>query len=90
MAGGHGPTSTFIDSTFSVAPVALHRDPAIDKHYALRENYESYFRWTPKNARYAFAFLVIIPGALLYTAYRTDGAINFEGKKRGSSIYERH
>ncbi|KAK7208085.1 hypothetical protein BZA70DRAFT_287407 [Myxozyma melibiosi] len=76
MAGGHGPTT-------------LHRDPAIDRHYTLRENYEAYYRWTPKNARYALIFLVAIPGALLYTSYKFEGKINFEAKKRGESIFEK-
>ncbi|KAK9450318.1 uncharacterized protein V1518DRAFT_426220 [Limtongia smithiae] len=75
MAGGHHGPSTLI------------RDPAIDRHFNMRENYEANFRWTPKNARYGFIFLIAIPGALLYTAYKYDGKIDFEGKKRGESIW---
>ncbi|KAK9453541.1 hypothetical protein V1511DRAFT_505017 [Dipodascopsis uninucleata] len=76
MAGGHhGPTT-------------LIRDPAIDRHFTMRESYEKFFRWTPKTIRHAVGLLIIVPGALTWAAYRFEGKINFEGKKRGDSIFE--
>ncbi|KAK9236053.1 hypothetical protein V1525DRAFT_408150 [Lipomyces kononenkoae] len=69
--------------------IALKRDPAIDRHFAMRENYEAHFRWTPRTSRHAIALLCVIPGVLLWTAYRFEGKINFEAKKRGDSIWEK-
>ncbi|KAK9326159.1 hypothetical protein V1517DRAFT_311950 [Lipomyces orientalis] len=67
----------------------LKRDPAIDRHFEMRENYEKHFRWTPRTSRHAIIFLCVIPGVLLWTAYRFEGRINFEAKKRGDSIWEK-
>ncbi|KAK9476649.1 hypothetical protein V1514DRAFT_336196 [Lipomyces japonicus] len=69
-------------------PSTLRRDPAIDRHFEMRENYEKYFRWTRKTTRQAFGLLVVIPGALLWLGYKYEGKINFEAKKRGQSIWE--
>ncbi|KAK9385479.1 hypothetical protein V1515DRAFT_246388 [Lipomyces mesembrius] len=55
----------------------------------MRENYEAHFRWTPRTSRHAILFLCVIPGVLLWTAYRFEGKINFEAKKRGDSIWEK-
>ncbi|KAK9465710.1 hypothetical protein V1512DRAFT_248758 [Lipomyces arxii] len=55
----------------------------------MRENYERHFRWTPKTTRHAVGLLVVVPGILFWAAYRFEGAINFEAKKRGESIWEK-
>ena len=31
-----------------------------------------YFRWTPRTAWLTIAYVVVVPGALLYLGYRTE------------------
>ncbi|KAK9473456.1 uncharacterized protein V1510DRAFT_429597 [Dipodascopsis tothii] len=75
MAGGHH------------GPEPLTRDPAIDKHFELRENYNQYFKWTKKTGRQSAWLLAVIPGLALWAAYKVEGKVDFAGKRRGDQIW---
>ncbi|RMX71817.1 hypothetical protein D0869_15248 [Hortaea werneckii] len=47
-----------------------------------------YFRWTPRTAWLSVAYVLAIPGALMYTAYKIDGKWDLRGKRRGDIISE--
>ncbi|KAL2014857.1 hypothetical protein VTN00DRAFT_2382 [Thermoascus crustaceus] len=67
---------------------SLVLDPAIQKYYELNQNRYKYFRWTPRTAWLSFVYMVAIPGALGFVAYKTDGKYDMRGKRRGDTIAE--
>ncbi|RMY02932.1 hypothetical protein D0868_07724 [Hortaea werneckii] len=78
---------------------SVHMDPALVKYARLsRRNTDGradmyvkrheYFRWTPRTAWLSVAYVLAIPGALMYTAYKIDGKWDLRGKRRGDIISE--
>ncbi|GKZ22538.1 hypothetical protein AbraIFM66951_006478 [Aspergillus brasiliensis] len=67
---------------------SLILDPALQKYYELNANRYKYFRWTPRHAWFSFLYMALIPGALGYVAYKTDGLYDLRGKRRGDTIVE--
>ncbi|CDO54199.1 NB5M subunit of mitochondrial NADH:ubiquinone oxidoreductase (complex I), putative [Geotrichum candidum] len=78
MAGhGHGP-HPFI------------RDEAIESFYHMRENLSTNFRYTKAAGRYAFLALGVVPGLLLFGAYKFAGQLDFVAKRRNESVWRQH
>ncbi|KAJ9193854.1 hypothetical protein DTO166G4_115 [Paecilomyces variotii] len=67
---------------------SLVLDPAIQKYYELNQTRFRYFRWTPRTAWLTLVYVGIIPAALTYVAYKTDGKYELRGKRRGDTIRE--
>ncbi|PLB33361.1 NADH:ubiquinone oxidoreductase 6.6kD subunit [Aspergillus candidus] len=63
-------------------------DPALQKYYEVNANRYKYFRWTPRNAWFSFIFMAVIPGSLTYLTYKTEGKVDFRGKRRGDTLSE--
>ncbi|CEO59552.1 NADH:ubiquinone oxidoreductase 6.6kD subunit [Penicillium brasilianum] len=67
---------------------SLVLDPALQKYYELNANRYKYFRWTPRHAWLSFVYMLAIPGALTWVAYKTEGKYELRGKRRGDTIAE--
>ncbi|GAD94294.1 conserved hypothetical protein [Paecilomyces variotii No. 5] len=67
---------------------SLVLDPAVQKYYELNQNRYKYFRWTPRTAWLTLVYVGIIPAALGYVAYKTEGKYELRGKRRGDTIRE--
>ncbi|PUU74808.1 hypothetical protein B9Z19DRAFT_1032284 [Tuber borchii] len=73
MAGGHHRE-------------VLHQDPALIKYAQLNANRYKYFRWNARTAKISFIYAIVIPGALMTLAFKTEGKYNFRGKRRGDIL----
>ncbi|KAE8355978.1 NADH:ubiquinone oxidoreductase 6.6kD subunit [Aspergillus coremiiformis] len=67
---------------------SLILDPALQKYYDLNANRYKYFRWTPRHAWLSVLYMAVIPGALGYIAYKTEGKYELRGKRRGDTVSE--
>ncbi|KAI7257516.1 hypothetical protein KC335_g12734, partial [Hortaea werneckii] len=67
---------------------SVHMDPALVKYANMYVKRHEYFRWTPRTAWLSVAYVLAIPGALMYTAYKIDGKWDLRGKRRGDIISE--
>lgn len=54
------------------APVLSSELTEGQKNTELNQNRYKYFRWTPRTAWLSFVYMVAIPGALGFVAYKTD------------------
>ncbi|KAI1082181.1 NADH:ubiquinone oxidoreductase 6.6kD subunit [Whalleya microplaca] len=63
-------------------------DPAILKLGTMITNRHKYFRWTPRTARISFMYLVVVPAALGYIGYQTDGKYDLRAKRKGDLAVE--
>ncbi|KAF3926164.1 hypothetical protein ABW21_db0204041 [Orbilia brochopaga] len=54
----------------------------------MNRNRSKYFRWTPKNAKFAFMMVVAVPAGLTALAYWAEGRHELKGKRRGDVIKE--
>ncbi|RPB01838.1 hypothetical protein L873DRAFT_1675485 [Choiromyces venosus 120613-1] len=70
MAGGHHRE-------------VLHQDPAYIKYAYLNTHRYKYFRWNAYTAKISFIYAILIPGALMTLAYKTEGKYTLRGKRRG-------
>ncbi|BDD57563.1 hypothetical protein MPDQ_007456 [Monascus purpureus] len=67
---------------------SLVLDPALQRYQDFNKNRYKYFRWTPRNAWHTLLYAALIPTALGYIAYKTDGKYEFRGKRRQDTIVE--
>ncbi|KAJ5126490.1 hypothetical protein N7448_007269 [Penicillium atrosanguineum] len=67
---------------------SLILDPALQKYYELNANRYKYWRWNSRHAWLSLIYMVAIPGALTWAAYKTDGKYELRGKRRGDTISE--
>ncbi|KAG5981099.1 hypothetical protein E4U55_003313 [Claviceps digitariae] len=83
-----------------MAHLNVKPDPAFLKLQAMQKTRHHFFRWTSRNARITFMYVVVVPAIFGYVAYKTDvakltvlveqkGLYNFRAKRRGDTIYER-
>ncbi|PHH78863.1 hypothetical protein CDD82_2804 [Ophiocordyceps australis] len=72
-----------------MAHLRVKPDPGLLKLQAMQKNRHKYFRWTPRTAGTMFIFLAVVPTILGYAAIQTDGLIDFKGKRKGDTLYER-
>lgn len=63
-------------------------DPALQKLNTMTTTRYRYFRWTPRNARITFMYIVVVPSILGSIAYNTDGKWDLRAKRRGDLISE--
>ncbi|KAL1587684.1 hypothetical protein WHR41_03706 [Cladosporium halotolerans] len=67
---------------------AVNLDPALVRYANMYVKRHEYFRWTPRTAWISFAYVIAVPSAFLYMAYKTEGKWNLRGKLRGDTIAE--
>ncbi|KAL5605967.1 hypothetical protein BROUX41_006232 [Berkeleyomyces rouxiae] len=64
-------------------------DPAFIKLNEMQNKRYQYFRWTPRTARISFMYIFVVPSILGMIAYKTDGLLDFRGKRKGDSLLEK-
>ncbi|KAL2110007.1 hypothetical protein VUR80DRAFT_1698 [Thermomyces stellatus] len=64
-------------------------DPALLRVAEMNSKRHLYFRWTPRTARITFMYVVVVPSIIGYLAYKTDGLVDFQAKRKGDTIFER-
>ncbi|KAF2860177.1 hypothetical protein K470DRAFT_76708 [Piedraia hortae CBS 480.64] len=65
---------------------SLHKDPAFVSYNDMWTNRHNYFRWTPRTTWLSFTYILLVPGSLLYLAYKVEGKYSFRSKWRGDAI----
>ncbi|KXL43184.1 hypothetical protein M433DRAFT_1363 [Acidomyces richmondensis BFW] len=67
---------------------SVHMDPALVKYANMYVKRHEYFRWTPRTAWLTFTYVIAVPSAFLYMAYKYEGKWHMRGKLRGDTIAE--
>jgi len=67
---------------------SVHMDPALVKYANMFVKRHEYFKWTPRTAWLSVVYVIAVPSAFLYMAFKTEGKWDFRGKLRGDTIAE--
>ncbi|KAK6465443.1 hypothetical protein DFJ63DRAFT_332870 [Scheffersomyces coipomensis] len=66
----------------------LKPDPEFQRFNTAKENLGVYFRFKPRSALVNVIFMGLVPGALAYLAYNTEGQLSFNRRFRKDTVLE--